>query len=843
MNKKICLFLIIIFFPFLMVSGFSSWILVGNKTIVLGPQPTTTAVCYNGTSNKQYTRIEKALSEANSNEVIYVKPNLGHDVIIYQDCTIKSGVTLCLPFSGTDHYSETFKPAKENEILTTVFSDNNLNNRKTLVIVEENVRIKIESNGSLLIGGEFGREGQDVIGLTCGAYCEIQMMPNSLIDSYGSIECYGFIKEYAKNNSQLNNGSKVILNEGQMKVPFTIYDFKGGTVTTNMNNSGICPFDVYDIPNVQTIFRIYASANLIGEIRINMSVVGNIIETVTIVGNTTTNTALIMKKGYVDLKYIPKTAGITSIAVDGSKTYASLYGVMEIGSIKVSKTLLGYGVTIDTNTYFFPVSFKFNFSIESGSVLNVNKKAKFMPGSEMHVKQGGTLNINEQFIFYPDDFNEVVITGSYPQGLPRAKLICDGKINIGENGSLGAYIENNVDGATLNILTSTFEVSSLDFWEPTGNVKVETLGILSPGGSYSKMYKSGFISENGYWKKTEIKYELNYVDVSYSTSSSTSSGLATLTVNEWYDEEKTTPSNTGPYTYSWSKVSGNSSLSNASSKNAVLTNGNKSIDTCYVNVTVTDSLGNSATINNVEIVVPAKEDGGGCFSSGTLVTMADGTQKPIENVKANDQILTFNHYTGQYESTKIGILVNHGYKYYDVMNLKFDDGTTLKFIEQHGLLDVETKEYVDIRLDNYKEFIGRTYLQYDPITNSNKEVILEDIYITNEYTGSYSIFSSRNMNAVTNNILSMTTGIPGLYNIFELNDDYVIDQDLMNQDIEKYGLYDYEYWKEYIPYDIYYDLSFEYLKIAYGKGLTTEAEIIANIEWYNRILEGGEIIQ
>ena len=426
MNKKICLFLIIIFLPFLMISGFSSWILAGNKTIVLGPQPITKVVCYNGTSNKQYTRIEKALSEANSNEVIYVKPNLGHDVIIYQDCTIKAGVTLCLPYDGTTYYSSTFGSVQ-------AFADNTISNRKTLVIIEENVELKIESTGKLFIGGVFGRAGQDVIGLTNGSFCEIQMMANSRIESYGEIECYGFIKEYAKNNSQLNNGSKVILYEGQMKVPFTVYDFKGGKVTTNMNNSGICPFDVYDIPNIQTIFRIYSSANVIGEIRMNMSVVGDIIETVTIVGNTSTNTALIMKKGYVDLKYIPKTAGITSIAVDGAKTIASLYGVMEIGSIKVSKTFLGQGVTIDTNTYFFPVSFKFDFYIESGSVLNVNKKAKFMPGSEMHVKQGGTLNINEQFIFYPDDFNEVVITGSYPQGLPRAKLICDGKINIGEN--------------------------------------------------------------------------------------------------------------------------------------------------------------------------------------------------------------------------------------------------------------------------------------------------------------------------------------------------------------------------------------------------------------------------
>ena len=98
------------------------------------------------------------------------------------------------------------------------------------------------------------------------------------------------------------------------------------------------------------------------------------------------------------------------------------------------------------------------------------------------------------------------------------------------------------------------------------------------------------------------------------------------------------------------------------------------------------------------------------------------------------------------------------------------------------------------------------------------------------------------MNAVTNNILTITTGIYGIYNIFELNEDYIVDKELMEKDINEYGLYSYEDWDNYLSYDLYYGLNFEFLKISIAKGLTTEEELFENIVWYYRILEEGEII-
>ena len=99
-----------------------------------------------------------------------------------------------------------------------------------------------------------------------------------------------------------------------------------------------------------------------------------------------------------------------------------------------------------------------------------------------------------------------------------------------------------------------------------------------------------------------------------------------------------------------------------------------------------------------------------CFTPDTLVTMGDGNQKQIKDIVPGEEILSFNHYTGKYESTKIAMLVNHGFDEYSILDLRFNNGERLKFINQHGLFDVGLKKYVNITLENYKECIGRTYL-------------------------------------------------------------------------------------------------------------------------------------
>ena len=231
-----------------------------------------------------------------------------------------------------------------------------------------------------------------------------------------------------------------------------------------------------------------------------------------------------------------------------------------------------------------------------------------------------------------------------------------------------------------------------------------------------------------------------------------------------------------------------------------------------------------------------------CFVADTLVTMADGTQKRVDELKSTDLIMTFDHETGKYVSTPIAAIVNHGYSNYNVINVIFEDGTHLKFIGDHGLFDLDLMKYVAFREDNVGAYIGDSFVKY----NESNEIIttkLIDVYISQEYNYSYSVFSAVNQNHIIENMLGISTGLYGVYNIYDLNEDMIINQEAKQRDIETYGLYSYDDWKDILSYELYYGFGFENFKVAIGKGLATEETYIGYIKWFYDLVEEGCVIQ
>ena len=246
---------------------------------------------------------------------------------------------------------------------------------------------------------------------------------------------------------------------------------------------------------------------------------------------------------------------------------------------------------------------------------------------------------------------------------------------------------------------------------------------------------------------------------------------------------------------------------------------------------------NYITVNNdCSIYFPrkAKESGSSCIAAGTLITLWDGSKKLVEEITKDDLLLVFNHETGQYEFANIIFIDDDGWKTYKVINLVFSNGQTTKVIYEHGFYDLDLDEYVYIREDNYQDYIGHKFHTGELINGIyiGGEITLEDVYITEEYTGCYSPVTVYHMNYYTDSLLSMPGGITGLFNIFEMNDDLTINLEKMQEDIDKYGLYTYEDFKDYIPYEVYAAFPAPYFKVAVGKGYITWEEILGLIDRY-----------
>ena len=229
-----------------------------------------------------------------------------------------------------------------------------------------------------------------------------------------------------------------------------------------------------------------------------------------------------------------------------------------------------------------------------------------------------------------------------------------------------------------------------------------------------------------------------------------------------------------------------------------------------------------------------EEESGGCLAAGTLITMADGTQKKVEDLTTSDYLLVFNHETGKYEASKVLFIDYDGWQVWEVIYLVFDNGTTSRIIYEHGFFDRTLNKYVYIDKYNMNEFIGHDFATaVIGATQGVGTAKLIDAYVVNEYTGCYSPTTVYHLNLIADGMLSMPGGIDGMFNFFDYDSETLAyDQQAMMADIEAYGLMTYEDFAEYMSYEVYCCFPAQYISVSLGKGLMTEQDLEYLIERY-----------
>ena len=223
-----------------------------------------------------------------------------------------------------------------------------------------------------------------------------------------------------------------------------------------------------------------------------------------------------------------------------------------------------------------------------------------------------------------------------------------------------------------------------------------------------------------------------------------------------------------------------------------------------------------------------------CLAAGTLITMADGTQKKVEDLTTSDYLLVFNHETGKYEASKVLFIDYDDWQVWEVIYLVFDNGTTSRIIYEHGFFDRTLNKYVYIDKYNMNEFIGHDFATaVIGATQGVGTAKLIDAYVVNEYTGCYSPTTVYHLNLIADGMLSMPGGIDGMFNFFDYDSETLAyDQQAMMADIEAYGLMTYEDFAEYMSYEVYCCFPAQYISVSLGKGLMTEQDLEYLIERY-----------
>lgn len=214
-----------------------------------------------------------------------------------------------------------------------------------------------------------------------------------------------------------------------------------------------------------------------------------------------------------------------------------------------------------------------------------------------------------------------------------------------------------------------------------------------------------------------------------------------------------------------------------------------------------------------------------CIIEGTLVTLANGEKKKVEDLTFDDDLLVFDHFSGKFVKEKM--FFNYHADEYNIvtapiLTLYFDDNSNIGVHVDHGFFDKTLNKYVYINKNNYQQFIGHKFVKVE--NEIIGEITLVKGIIEIKTVRVYSPVSMHHLNVVCNNLLSITGEIEGWFNFFDYNQNMQYIN--VDEDIKKYGLYDYNEFKDYISETIYNIIPIKYLKISVGKGYTTKEDIL-----------------
>ena len=215
-----------------------------------------------------------------------------------------------------------------------------------------------------------------------------------------------------------------------------------------------------------------------------------------------------------------------------------------------------------------------------------------------------------------------------------------------------------------------------------------------------------------------------------------------------------------------------------------------------------------------------------CIAEGSLITLADGSQKAVEELSGSEELLVWNMFTGKFDTAPILFIDSDPKQIYEVINLYFSDGTSVKVISEHAFWDFNLNKYVFLRRDADK-YIGHWFNKQTTDSSGNLawgKVQLVNVQVKDEITTAYSPVTYSHLCYYVNGMLSMPGATEGLINIFDIDSDTMtINKDKFNEDINQYGLFTYEEFVEIVPVteEIFNAFNGQYLKVAIGKGLIT----------------------
>lgn len=593
----------------------------------------------------------------------------------------------------------------------------------------------------------------------------------NLTDS-ATLKAYGFIKKSSNTSTGIVNVSdKANIYEG-MKT----YDWPGGNTAQTIYKT-VLPLNAWTFHNISCDVELNVGATYRGFIYAAMSGSPIYKEFIVISSSSSDNCIFVIKEGKAvkktkNSKATPSDTNLYTIIgsnqIAGQKDEFIMYGALEDAIFNISITT---GVSLATSKT-VPCPFGFgDIILESGSNVTIkNSSFLFLPGTKLEIMENATLNIDSgvQLSFETKEHMEGVTGNNYTFRTYCVDKESSKMLVSGTLNIISGGVGGKIEPGKEGVNISLSNNGTTTFYSLSN-----AHGATQSGSTYCA-YKVSSFPASGYIVTSETESTTTLTTFSKESYISIKNG------NNYY----------------WKGTVGNTSV------------------------------GGSFTTNGVSVK--------GCLVKGTLITMADGTKKAVEFIEKGDLVIVFNHETGKYETAEVLFNDTEEIADYNVVNLSFSNGSLVKVVDEHGFFDLDLMKYVYIDEYNYSNYIGHRFVSSTYVNGEvvNGVVTLDNVTVTTEYVKIYSPVTKYHLNYITEDILSMPGGISGIFNIFEYDESLKYNEELMNQDIEQYGLFTYEDFKDLVSYEVYASFPTQYFKIAIAKGILTWEDLYYYIERY-----------
>lgn len=227
-----------------------------------------------------------------------------------------------------------------------------------------------------------------------------------------------------------------------------------------------------------------------------------------------------------------------------------------------------------------------------------------------------------------------------------------------------------------------------------------------------------------------------------------------------------------------------------------------------------------------------------CLAPGTLITLADGSTKPVENIEAGDELLVWDMVRGAFDHSPVLFVEHDEEAEKEVIRLDFSDDTEIEFIFEHGFFDINANKYVYLHnLEEAKACIGHYFLKYDPDTKKHTKVKVIKASAERRATTTHSPCTIRHLCVYANGLLTMPGATAPFTNTFKINrKTHSYDPNDMIRRLRRCGYFTAIDFAEYLPAEIFYAFQGEFLKVKIEKGETSMEEILALINRYAQYL-------